>query len=103
MGPLLGSCADASTAFAEHLDDDETRVRDPLGSVALLVAAAMLAWGAVTARRSKSLSPEIRNARYRSEPAIRGWGDASAQFVAQGRYSTWYSVNSPTGLPAICA
>jgi hypothetical protein len=27
----------------------------------------------------------------------------SARFVAWGRYSAWYSVNSPTGLPAIVA
>ena len=52
LGPLLGSSADASTAFAEHFDDDGNRLRDLLGSVALLVAAAMLVWTVVTARRT---------------------------------------------------
>ena len=52
LGPLLGSSADASTAFAEHFDDDGNRFRDLLGSLALLVAAAMLAWTAVTARQT---------------------------------------------------
>lgn len=52
LGPLLGSSADASTAFAEHFDDDGNRFRDPLGSLALLVAAAMLVWTAVTARQT---------------------------------------------------
>lgn len=51
LGPLLGSTADASTAFAEHFDDDGNRVRDLLGAVALLVAAAMLVWTTATARR----------------------------------------------------
>jgi hypothetical protein len=52
LGPLLGSSADASTAFAEHFDDDGNRFRDLLGSLALLVAAAMLVWTAVTARQT---------------------------------------------------
>lgn len=51
LGPLLGSAADASTAFAEHFDDDGNRARDLLGSLALLAAAAMLVWTAVTARQ----------------------------------------------------
>jgi hypothetical protein len=51
LGPLLGSSADASTAFTDHFDDDGNRVRDLLGSLALLVAAAMLVWTAVTARQ----------------------------------------------------
>lgn len=58
LGPLLGSSADASTAFAEHFDDDGNRVRDLLGSLALLVAAAMLGWTAVSGRRSTSPSSE---------------------------------------------
>jgi hypothetical protein len=51
LGPLLGSSADASTAFAEHFDDDLNRFRDLLGSGALLIAAAMLVWTMVTVRR----------------------------------------------------
>lgn len=51
LGPLLGSSADASTAFAEHFDDDGNRLRDLLGSLALLVAAAMLVWTVATARQ----------------------------------------------------
>ena len=58
LGPLLGSSADASTAFAEHFDDDGNRVRDLFGSLALLVAAAMLVWTAVTALRSTSPTAE---------------------------------------------
>jgi hypothetical protein len=50
LGPLLGSSADASTAFADHFGDDGNRLRDLLGSLALLVAAAMLVWTAVVAR-----------------------------------------------------
>ncbi len=51
LGPLLGSSADASTAFADHFSDDGNRVRDLLGSLALLVSAAMLVLTAVVARR----------------------------------------------------
>ena len=51
LGPLLGSSADASTAFAEHFDNDANRFRDLLGSVVLLVAAAMLSWTSVVARQ----------------------------------------------------
>lgn len=58
LGPLLGSSADASTAFAEHFADDGNRVRDLLGSLALLVAAAMLVWTGVTGRRSTSPTAE---------------------------------------------
>ena len=54
LGPLLGSSADASTAFAEHFADDGNRVRDLAGSVALLVAAAMLGWTVVSARSASS-------------------------------------------------
>jgi hypothetical protein len=50
LGPLLGSSADASTAFAAHFADDGNRLRDLLGSSALLVTAAMLVWTAVLAR-----------------------------------------------------
>jgi hypothetical protein len=52
LGPLLGSSADASTAFAEHFGDDADRIRDLVGSLALLVAAAMLVWTAVVARNA---------------------------------------------------
>ena len=58
LGPLLGSSADASTAFAEHFDDDGNRLRDLLGSLALLVAAAMLGWTALTARQKTIASAE---------------------------------------------
>lgn len=52
LGPLLGSSADASTAFADHFDDEGNRLRDLLGSLALLVSAGMLVWTAVAARRA---------------------------------------------------
>ncbi len=58
LGPLLGSSADASTAFAEHFDDDGNRFRDLTGSLALLVAAAMLVWTAVTARQTTAAAAE---------------------------------------------
>jgi len=51
LGPLLGSSADASTAFADHFDNENNRIRDLLGSLALLVSASMLVWMAVVARR----------------------------------------------------
>jgi hypothetical protein len=51
LGPLLGSSADASAAFAEHFDDGGNRLRDLLGSLALLMAAGMLVWTAVIARQ----------------------------------------------------
>lgn len=52
LGPLLGSSADASTAFADHFGGEANRLRDLLGSLALLVSASMLAWTAVVARRT---------------------------------------------------
>lgn len=52
LGPLLGSSADASTAFADHFGGEANRLRDLLGSLALLVSASMLAWTAVAARRT---------------------------------------------------
>jgi hypothetical protein len=52
LGPLLGSSADASTAFADHFDDTGNRLRDLVGSLALLIAAAMLVWTAVVARHT---------------------------------------------------
>lgn len=55
LGPLLGSSADASTAFTEHFADGSNRARDALGSLALLFAAASLVWTAVTARSEVSI------------------------------------------------
>jgi hypothetical protein len=52
LGPLLGSSADASTAFAEHFEDEGNRLRDLVGTLALLAAAATLVWTAVVARRA---------------------------------------------------
>jgi hypothetical protein len=52
LGPLLGSSADASTAFADHFDDDGNRLRDLSGSLALLVAAGLLVWTAIEARHA---------------------------------------------------
>jgi hypothetical protein len=37
LGPLLGSLADPSTAFAAHSGDAANRIRDPVGSLALLI------------------------------------------------------------------
>ena len=58
LGPLLGSSADASTAFDEHFNDRASRMRDLLGCAALLLAGAMLTWTAVTARRCTVASAE---------------------------------------------
>lgn len=55
LGPLLGSSADASTAFAEHFSDDGNRLRDLVGSFVLLIAAAMLVWTAVAARHATAV------------------------------------------------
>lgn len=54
LGPLLGSSADSSTAFADHFADAGNRGRDVLGSLALIVAASMLVWTVVTARTETS-------------------------------------------------
>lgn len=54
LGPLLGSSADASTAFAEHFAADGNRIRDLLGSLSLLVAAGALVWTVVAARAVSS-------------------------------------------------
>lgn len=62
LGPLLGSSADASTAFAEHFADDGNRLRDLVGALSLVVAAAMLTWTALTARRiSVAATPSVRD------------------------------------------
>jgi len=50
LGPLLGSSADASTAFTDHFADEGNRLRDLVGSFALLVAAGSLVWTVVAAR-----------------------------------------------------
>jgi hypothetical protein len=81
LGPLLGSSADASTAFAEHFDDDGNRLRDLLGSLALLVAASMLVWTAVTARRWTSARVESS---VRDLSAIAAVVTASTLVVASG-------------------
>jgi hypothetical protein len=54
LGPLVGSAADASTAFTEHFADDFNRLSDLLGSFALLVAAGSLVWTVVTVRTETS-------------------------------------------------
>jgi hypothetical protein len=56
LGPLLGSAADASSAFADHFADDGNRVRDLAGSLALVVAAAMLGWTVVSARTASAIA-----------------------------------------------
>jgi hypothetical protein len=63
LGPLLGSTADASSAFAEHFDDDGNRTRDLIGAAGLLMAAAMLAWTTVVAWRHtvKGAQPATRD------------------------------------------
>lgn len=81
LGPLLGSTADASTAFAEHFADDGNRVRDLLGSLALVVAAGLLAWTGVSAWRSTSGSAESS---VRDLSAIGAVVTASALVVAAG-------------------
>lgn len=54
LGPLLGSLADSPTTFAEHFADNGNRVRDLVGSLALLIAAATLGWTVVMARSAGS-------------------------------------------------
>lgn len=85
LGPLLGSSADASTAFAEHFDDDGNRARDLLGSIALLVAAAMLVWTAVTARHMASARAESS---VRDLSTIAGVVTASTLVAASGLLMT---------------
>ena len=81
LGPLLGSTADASTAYAEHFADDGNRLRDLLGSLALIVAAGMLAWTGVSAWRSSS--PSARSS-VRELSAIAAVVTASSLVVAAG-------------------
>jgi hypothetical protein len=50
LGPLLGSSADASTAYRDHFASDGNRVRDIVGSLTLLVAAVALLWTVLRAR-----------------------------------------------------
>ena len=59
LGPLLGSSADASTVFRDHFADDGNRLRDVLGSLALLVAAASLVTTAARLRRATDRSPAV--------------------------------------------
>jgi hypothetical protein len=62
LGELLGSSADASTAYAEHFADDGKRIGDLVGAIALVVSAAMLCWTAVTARRTTvAVTPATRD------------------------------------------
>jgi hypothetical protein len=85
LGPLLGSSADASTAFAEHFADDGNRARDLVGSLALLVAAAMLVWTAVTARQKTIVSADSS---VRDLSTIVGAVTASALVAASGLLMT---------------
>lgn len=80
LGPLLGSSADASTAFSEHFADDGNRVRDLLGSLALLVAAASLVWTVVSARTATS----ARSGNLRDLSTIAGVVTASTLVIAAG-------------------
>src|SRR5215204_6232190 len=54
MGPLLGSTADSSTAYATHYAEDANVARDLIGALALVVGATMLGWTTIAARRSSS-------------------------------------------------
>lgn len=85
LGPLLGSSADASTAFAEHFDADANRLRDLLGSFALLVAAAMLVWTAVAARQTTSVRADSS---VRDLSTIAGVVTSSTLVVASGLLMT---------------
>jgi len=80
LGPLLGSSADASTAFSEHFADDGNRARDLLGSLALLVAAASLVWTLVSARTATL----TRSGTLRDLSMISGGITASTLVVAAG-------------------
>jgi hypothetical protein len=80
LGPLLGSSADASSAFAEHFADDGNRLRDLAGSLALLVAAAMLGWTVVSAPSESS----IDTGTLRDLTAMTGAVTAAALVVAAG-------------------
>jgi hypothetical protein len=85
LGPLLGSTADASTAYEKHFDDDGNVVRDLLGSLALVIAAAMLAWTAIAARASAA--PK-RGSSARDLVAAAGLVSASAIIAAAGLLAT---------------
>ncbi|HZB41820.1 MAG TPA: hypothetical protein VE487_12700 [Ilumatobacter sp.] len=85
LGPLLGSTADASTAFAEHFDDAVNRRRDVLGSLALLVTAATLVWTAVTARQQTTGHPHRST---RDLSTIASTVTASALVTASGLLMT---------------
>lgn len=85
LGPLLGSSADASTAFADHFGDGGNRLRDLLGSLALLVSAAMLAWTTVVVRQQTG---DLHQESSRDLSAMSGVVTASALVAAAGLLMT---------------
>jgi hypothetical protein len=86
LGPLLGSTADSSTAYADHYGNDSNTERDLFGSVAVLVAASMLIWTVVMARRSSS--KHVQDEVATELAVVAGMVSASAMVVAAGLLAT---------------
>lgn len=100
LGPLLGSTADASTAYAAHFGEDANIVRDLIGSVALVTAAMMLAWTVVVARYTSEVSADAN----RDLLAAVGLVTSSAMVVAAGLLATvplTTAIGKLTGDPGI--
>lgn len=78
LGPLLGSSADASTAFVDHFDSSANRVRDLIGALLLLVAAVSVGWTVAAARSDTSPAETV----VRDASAVSGIVAATTLVVA---------------------
>ncbi len=87
LGPLLGSTADAATAYAEHYAADGNLLRDLLGCVAILVTACMLVWTVVSARHAMGNATD-EGAVAKEITALSGVVSASTMVVAAGLLAT---------------
>ncbi len=87
LGPLLGSTADASTAYAEHFAADGNLLRDLAGCMAVLIAACMLVWTVVAARYASGQATD-EAAAANGLTAFAGLISASAMVVAAGLLAT---------------
>lgn len=85
LGPLLGSSADASSAYAEHYEGDANLLRDLVGTIAIVVASGMLVWTTSTARR---MSQRVAQGATRDLVSGAGLTSASALVVAAGLLAT---------------
>lgn len=57
LGPLLGSTADSSSAFADHFAENRNLVVDLIASVLLVVVAGLMVWSAIEVDQSTAAVP----------------------------------------------